>query len=70
MQAGEGGGEAFVVAAEAAAAGGLGEGAFDDPAAGQKSEAAFGLGQFDDKQVHAGNGRLGGGFRSNVTLST
>lgn len=68
MEAGEGRGEAFVVAAEAAEAGEPGKGAFDDPAAWEQDEAAFGLRQSDHEKVEAGLRGLGGGFAAGVAL--
>ena len=47
-------------ASEATKASSPAEGAFDDPAAGQKDEAAFGLVEFDDVQLEAVRG---GGLR-------
>jgi transposase len=65
VQAGQDGGEAFVIFGEASASGGPGEGAFDDPAAGQQHEAAARFGMLDDDQLNAmrlcGGGRVGAG---------
>jgi hypothetical protein len=62
VQAGQGLGQAFVVAGEAAEAGHTRIGAFDAPALGKQDEAAPGLRELDDLQADApGGGSLGRG---------
>lgn len=68
MEAGEGGGEAFVVAGEPAEAGGPAEGALDHPAPGQQDEAALGVVEFDDLQLDPVRGGGRGGLGAGVAL--
>ena len=68
MEAGEGIGQALVVADEAAEAGGPGEGAFDHPSFGQEHEAALGLVMTDDVELDAVTGRGLSGSHAGVAL--
>jgi hypothetical protein len=68
MEAGESWSDAFVMAADPAEAGELGEGALDDPAAGKENGAAFGLREFDHEEIDAGLRGLGSGFAAGVGL--
>ena len=65
MEGSEGLREAFVVAGEAAEAGCPGKGAFDDPAAREEDETAFGFGEFDHVEADGvGGGGARGSFAS------
>jgi hypothetical protein len=68
VEAGEGLGQALVVAGEAAVTRRPGEGAFHDLALGQEDEAVLGLGELDDLQADAQGGGLGGRRVAGVAL--
>lgn len=68
MESCERGGQPFIIACQAAKAGGPAEGTLDHPASGQEDESAFGFWELHSLEAHAVRGGWAGRFFSGVAL--